>query len=812
MSLYGKLSPKARKVMEYAQQSAVDMQHRYFGTEHLLIGLVKEARDDVPSLPKHITQSTVKDTVSQLYAQQDEPVKALELTPKMKALIEKAVLFIQKSQSQNVTTPLMWKLLLEENSSVAVRILSVFGCDTQVLKEEAETSLKRKLSGEGDESSTLMRFGRDLTRMASDGLLDPVIGREKEIKRIVQILSRRKKNNPILIGEPGVGKSAVVEGLAMKMHKGEIPETLRDKKLVLLDVSSIVAGTKYRGEFEERMNGIVDEVRSRKDVMLFIDEIQMIVGAGRAEGSIDAAGILKPALARGEIQLIGATTINDYRKSIEKDSALSRRLQPVMVEEPSSEDSVLIIHGLKDKYEQHHKVKITDEAIEVAVKYSVRYINDRFLPDKAIDLIDEAASAKRIKAMDTPEYIKLMEEDVIKTGELKKAAIEKQEYEKAADIRDRERRLRGVLIKSRENWKKELEDNMLSINKDDIASVVSGWTGVPVNQMTREESERLLNLEKELHKRLVGQNEAVSAVSRALRRASAGMQDPKRPLGSFIFLGPTGVGKTELCKALAEAMFGDEEAIIRLDMSEYMEKHTVSRMVGSPPGYVGFEEGGQLTELVRRKPYSVVLFDEIEKAHPDVFNMLLQILEDGRLTDNMGKVTNFRNTIIVMTSNLGAQSIFSGRSVGFGVEAGELPDYDIMKQHVLDETKKQFKPEFINRLDEIIVFHALNTDEMKKIATIMLGKVQERLGAHSLSLSFGDELLEFIVKEGFNPKFGARPLRRAIQRLIEDPLSDYILSAQKSAACGEVCSIEAYMQDGKIAFRKAEEKEKTAVQ
>jgi ATP-dependent Clp protease ATP-binding subunit ClpC len=648
--------------------------------------------------------------------------------------------------------------------------------------------------------------------MASDGLLDPVIGREKEIKRIVQILSRRKKNNPILIGEPGVGKSAVVEGLAMKMHKGEIPETLRDKKLVLLDVSSIVAGTKYRGEFEERMNGIVDEVRSRKDVMLFIDEIQMIVGAGRAEGSIDAAGILKPALARGEIQLIGATTINDYRKSIEKDSALSRRLQPVMVEEPSSEDSVLIIHGLKDKYEQHHKVKITDEAIEVAVKYSVRYINDRFLPDKAIDLIDEAASAKRIKAMDTPEYIKLMEEDVIKTGELKKAAIEKQEYEKAADIRDRERRLRGVLIKSRENWKKELEDNMLSINKDDIASVVSGWTGVPVNQMTREESERLLNLEKELHKRLVGQNEAVSAVSRALRRASAGMQDPKRPLGSFIFLGPTGVGKTELCKALAEAMFGDEEAIIRLDMSEYMEKHTVSRMVGSPPGYVGFEEGGQLTELVRRKPYSVVLFDEIEKAHPDVFNMLLQILEDGRLTDNMGKVTNFRNTIIVMTSNLGAQSIFSGRSVGFGVEAGELPDYDIMKQHVLDETKKQFKPEFINRLDEIIVFHALNTDEMKKIATIMLGKVQERLGAHSLSLSFGDELLEFIVKEGFNPKFGARPLRRAIQRLIEDPLSDYILSAQKSAACGEVCSIEAYMQDGKIAFRKAEEKEKTAVQ
>jgi len=598
----------------------------------------------------------------------------------------------------------------------------------------------------------------------------------------------------------------------MKMHKGEIPETLQDKKLILLDVSSIVAGTKYRGEFEERMNGIVEEVRSRKDVMLFIDEIQMIVGAGRAEGSIDAAGILKPALARGEIQLIGATTINDYRKSIEKDSALSRRLQPVMVDEPSSEDSMLIIQGLRDKYEQHHKVKITDEAIEAAVKYSVRYINDRFLPDKAIDLIDEAASAKRIKAMDTPEYIKLMEEDVIKTGELKKAAIEKQEYEKAADIRDRERRLKGVLIKSKENWKKELEDNMLSIDKDDIASVVSGWTGVPVKQMTREESERLLNLEEELHRRLVGQNEAVSAVSRALRRASAGMQDPKRPLGSFIFLGPTGVGKTELCKALAESMFGDEEALIRLDMSEYMEKHTVSRMVGSPPGYVGFEEGGQLTELVRRKPYSVVLFDEIEKAHPDVFNMLLQILEDGRLTDNMGKVTSFRNTIIVMTSNLGAQSIFNARSVGFGVEAGELPDYDEMKQHVLDETKKQFKPEFINRLDEIIVFHALNHDEMKRIATIMLSKVQERLSTHSLSLSFGDELLEFIVKEGFDPKFGARPLRRAIQRLIEDPLSDYILSVKHSAAGGETCSIEAYIKDGKIAFRKLEEKEKAAVQ
>ncbi|MGI6215698.1 MAG: ATP-dependent Clp protease ATP-binding subunit, partial [Christensenellales bacterium] len=777
MSLYGKLNPKARKAMEFARQSAAAMRHKYLGTEHLLLGLIKEARSDVPSLPDHITQNAVRETVSQLYARQDEPVTALELTPKMKSLIEKSIMTIQKNNIQYVTTPLLWMLLLEEGGSVAGRILAVFGCDTQVIRDEAEMSLQREMSGENSEDDSLLaKYGRDLTQMASDGLLDPVIGREKEIHRIVQILSRRTKNNPILIGEPGVGKSAAVEGLAQLMHEGAVPDTLRGKKLISLDVSTIVAGTKYRGEFEERMNGIVDEVRSQDNVMLFIDEIQMIVGAGKAEGSIDAAGILKPALARGEIQLIGATTINDYRKSIEKDSALSRRLQPVMVEEPTKEDSILILKGLRPKYEEYHNVKITDESIEAAVDYSARYINDRFLPDKAIDLIDEASSAKKIQSLEVPENIKEIQQDIEEANSDKKAAIEKQDYEAAAKMRDKEQKLKADLLLAKEEWEKTGVKNHMSINKEDIADVVSRWTGVPVTQMTKAQSERLLNLENELHKRIIGQDEAVSAVSRALRRASAGMQSPKRPLGSFIFLGPTGVGKTELCRALGEAMFGDEDAVIRLDMSEYMEKHTVSRMVGSPPGYVGYDEGGQLTEAVRRKPYSVVLFDEVEKAHPDVFNMLLQILEDGRLTDNMGKTTNFRNTIIVLTSNLGAQAIFNSRAVGFGKDANALPDYETMRNHVLEETKKQFRPEFINRLDEIIVFHALSKDETKEIAKIMLSQVDERLALHGITIAYDEKVLDFLAEEGYDPKLGARPMRRAIQRLLEDPLSDYILA------------------------------------
>ncbi len=806
MSLYGKLSPKARKAMEFARQSAAAMRHKYLGTEHLLLGLIKEARSDVPSLPDHITQNAVRETVSQLYARQDEPVTALELTPKMKSLIEKSIMTIQKNHIQYVTTPLLWMLLLEEGGSVAGRILAVFGCDTQVLKEEAEMSLQREISGEEqEEDSLLAKYGRDLTQMASDGLLDPVIGREKEIHRIIQILSRRTKNNPILIGEPGVGKSAVVEGLAQLMHEESVPDTLRGKKLISLDVSTIVAGTKYRGEFEERMNGIVDEVRSQKNIMLFIDEIQMIVGAGKAEGSIDAAGILKPALARGEIQLIGATTINDYRKSIEKDSALSRRLQPVMVDEPSKEDSILILQGLRPKYEEYHNVKITDESIKAAVDYSARYINDRFLPDKAIDLIDEASSAKRIQSLEIPENIKEIQRRIEKAGNEKKNAIEKQDYEGAANIRDKEQKLKADLILAKEEWEKTGKKNQLSILDKDIADVVSRWTGVPVAQLTKAQSERLLNLENELHKRVIGQNEAVSAVSRALRRASAGMQSPKRPLGSFIFLGPTGVGKTELCRALGEAMFGDEDAVIRLDMSEYMEKHTVSRMVGSPPGYVGYDEGGQLTEAVRRKPYSVVLFDEVEKAHPDVFNMLLQILEDGRLTDNMGKTTNFRNTIIVLTSNLGAQTIFNSRSVGFGRDGNALPDYETMRDHVLEETKRQFRPEFINRLDEIIVFHALNKDEIKEIAKIMLKQVDERLALHDIKIEYDEKVLDFLAEEGYDPKLGARPMRRTIQRLLEDPLSDYILAGGKDK------NIKATMQEKKIAFEAEEEHEKENV-
>ena len=806
MPLYGKFNDKAQRALEYAQQTATGMKHKYFGTEHLLLGLLSEARDDVPAIPEHVTHRSIREAVMQLYVAEKEAPKSLELTPKMKKLMQNSVLHMQKNDLPAIPSSLLWSLLLEEQTSVAVRILSVYGCDIDALKDSADMTLmkdKTNPSQGEEERSALEKYGRDLTAMAASGSLDPVIGRQKEIDRIVQILSRRTKNNPVLIGEPGVGKSAVAEGLAQMIVDGGIPETLKDKRLISLDVGSIVAGTKYRGEFEERMKSILDEVRKDERIILFIDELQMIVGAGRAEGSIDAAGIMKPALARGELQCIGATTLNDYRKNIEKDTALSRRFQPVMVDEPTQDQSLQILRGLREKYEQYHHVRILDEALEAAVTLSARYVNERFLPDKAVDLMDEAASRVRIRSLSLPLDILDEEKELDSLLEEKRGAIEEQAYEKAASLRDTERQLRQDIHDKKLHWRQNREDNKTAVTQEEIALVVSSWTGVPVQQMTTQESSRLLHLEKELHERVIGQEEAVSAVSRAIRRARAGLQDPKRPLGSFIFLGPTGVGKTELCRALGEAMFGDEDSVIRLDMSEYMEKHTVSRMVGSPPGYVGYEEGGQLTEAVRRKPYSVVLFDEIEKAHPDVFNMLLQILEDGRLTDNVGRITSFRNTIIVLTSNAGAPAIAGGRSMGFGSQSGNALDYEDMQARVLDETKRVFKPEFINRLDEIIVFHPLSTVEINAIAGLMLDKVAQRLKEQNIYLTYDDDVKTYLAKEGYDPKYGARPLRRAIQRKLEDALSDTIIAGETRAED----TVTAYMQDGTIHFRNVNKKE-----
>lgn len=802
MPQFGKFDAHAQRVMEYAQQTAVSMKHIYFGTEHLLLALLKEARDDVRSLPDSLTVNALRENVQQLYVAEKEEPRSLEVTPKLRALLEHAVSYVQQHRLPGVTSALLWSLLLTERSSVAVRLLAVYGADIDALKDEADGKLRRQRENPeaGDEdSSMLLRHGRDLTQLAAEGKLDPVIGREKEIARLMQILSRRTKNNPVLIGEPGVGKSAVAEGLAQRIESGRVPESLKGKKLISLDIGSLVAGTKYRGEFEERMKGILDEVRGRSDLLLFIDEIQMIVGAGKAEGSIDAAGILKPALARGELQCIGATTLNDYRKNIEKDTALSRRFQPVMVEEPTKEESVQILKGLRARYEEHHHVVISDEAIEAAVSLSARYIADRFLPDKAVDLMDEAASAKRMQEEKVPAPLGEIKSELDSLLAQKHQAIEEQAYEKAASLRDSERELRQRLHDASAAWRREREENKAVISAEDIAVVVAGWTGIPVQQMTTAESQRLLRLEEELHRRVIGQDEAVSAVSRAIRRARAGLKDPRRPMGSFIFLGPTGVGKTELCRALGQALFGDEDAVIRLDMSEYMEKHTVSRMVGSPPGYVGFEEGGQLTEAVRRKPYSVVLFDEVEKAHPDVFNMLLQILEDGRLTDNVGRVTNFQNTIIVLTSNAGAQAIAESRSMGFGREDNSAIAYTDMRDRVLEEVKRVFKPEFINRLDEMIVFHPLTDQEIQRIAALMVSEVAQRLAERDITIEYDDAVVAHLARAGYDPKYGARPLRRAIQRELEDALSDAILSGR--AARGVMRAV---LRDGAIQIEETE--------
>ncbi len=806
MNFYDSFTKGAQRVLVIAQEEARRMGHNYVGTEHILLGTVKEESSVSSLLEKlGVTYERVCDEIEELVGMGDFNFsEAFGYTPRTKRVLEMSREEAAKLQQNYVGVEHILLALLLEREGVANRILRDIGVDTQQLYQRmmaaTTEALKRRGQQPGDASQegsssgsanpsagqesapTLMQYGRDLTAAARAGELDPVIGRSEEIERIIQILSRRTKNNPVLIGEPGVGKSAVAEGLAQKIAEGNVPELLRGKRIVSLDLAGMLAGAKYRGEFEERMKNVMDELKRDRSIILFIDELHTLIGAGAAEGAIDAANILKPALARGEIQCIGATTIDEYRKHIEKDAALERRFQPVQVGEPSKEEAVAILKGLRDRYEAHHKVRITDEAIEAAVQLSDRYITDRYLPDKAIDLIDEAASRVRIRSYTTPPDMKELEAKIQQLNKEKEEAIAHQNFERAAQIRDEERAIRADMEAQRKAWEDRRSTAQRQVGAEEVAQIVASWTHIPVTQLTQDESDRLLHLEETLHQRVVGQDEAVSAVSRAIRRARAGLKDVHRPIGSFLFLGPTGVGKTELCKALAEAMFGDESALVRIDMSEYMEKFSVSRMIGSPPGYVGHDEGGQLTEAVRRKPYSVVLFDEIEKAHPDVFNILLQVLEDGRLTDSTGRTVDFRNTICVMTSNVGAADVEkNSRALGFSSTGkGEMSarSYERMKESMLEELKRTFRPEFLNRVDELIVFHPLDEENILRIAGLMVGSVAQRLKERGIALSWDDNVLQYLAKEGFDPTYGARPLRRAIQRMVEDDLSEEILSGR----------------------------------
>ncbi len=813
MAIFGRFTQRAQRAVAAAQQAAVLLHQPYVGTEHILLGLLKEPGPVVADvLPADVNYDTVLERVRALLGEGNvQSGGMLELTPRSKKILESSIMESRKLHHSFVGTEHFWLALLKEGEGVAVSLLRSMGVDTQAMQQKIlEALVKSQPDGgedvsapEGEEGkaegSVLEKYSRDLTKAAQDGELDPVIGRSTEIERIMQIMSRRTKNNPVLIGEPGVGKSAVVEGLPQMIVAGKVPETLTGKRILSLDLGSMIAGSKYRGEFEERLKDTIKDVKKQGNVILFIDEFHTLVGAGKAEGSMDAANILKPALARGELQCIGATTLDEYRKNIEKDAALERRFQPVKVGEPTPEEALAILKGLRDRYEAHHKVKITDEALQAAVSLSDRYISDRFLPDKAIDLMDEAASRVRLHSFTAPPDVKEQEDRLKALQNEKKEAIAHQDFEKAASLRDEERKLRQDIAQKRAAWEERKNNSHDVVTEEDIAQIVASWTGVPVKKMTEDESQRLLHMEELLHKRVVGQDEAISAVSRALRRARAGLQDPKRPIGSFIFLGPTGVGKTELCRALGEVMFDDENALIRIDMSEYMEKHSVSRLVGSPPGYVGYEEGGQLTQKVRNKPYSVVLFDEVEKAHPDVFNILLQILDDGRLTDSNGRVVNFKNTIIVMTSNAGASTITSKRSLGFGGSVETTRDYEAMKERVMAEVKDTFRPEFINRIDDLIVFHALEPDDIRRIAGLMLGSVSKRLAQRGMKLSYGDDVIALLAEEGYDPNYGARPLRRTIQRSVEDALSEEIIAGK--IALGD--QVQLYVDDNKhIAFRK----------
>jgi len=786
---------KANTALNLAIEAAEDMGHTYIGSEHLLLGLCKENSGVAHAAlsDSGVTAEKVEELIRAGSGEGNSSTSLTpdDFTPRTKRVMQNAVMYSARTGSGYVGTEHLLVALISDRDSYAIRYLSELGADPRTIANAlgermgngGDNGYEPAPGGErakGDGSTkTLDSFSRDLTAAAKKGEIDPVIGREEEIKRIIQILSRRTKNNPCLIGEPGVGKTAIAEGLALKIAEGQLPEHLRDKRVVALDLTGMLAGTKYRGEFEERIKNAIDEVKQSKDVILFIDELHTIIGAGSAEGSADAANILKPSLARGDFQVIGATTLEEYRKYIEKDAALERRFQPVTVGEPNEEDAIAILKGLRDRYEAHHKVKISDEAIDAAVKLSSRYIADRFLPDKAIDLIDEAASKVRLSALTYPEEIKELEETYDKLEQEKTAAVSEQDFERAAALRDEQKNVKESLEKAKNEWQERSKEHSGEVSAQDIAAIVSSWTKIPVVELTREESDRLLNMEKILHERVVGQDEAVSAVSRAIRRGRVGIKDPKRPTGSFIFLGPTGVGKTELCKALAQAMFGDENAMLRLDMSEYMEKHAVSRLVGSPPGYVGYDEGGQLTEAVRRKPYSVVLFDEIEKAHPDVFNMLLQILEDGRLTDSQGRTVDFKNTVIIMTSNVGARRISEKQTaLGFdGKETDGAQDVNV-RDLVMGELKQVFRPEFLNRVDDIIVFNKLTKDEIKEIAAKMLETLTKRLDSLGVKISFTDKAIEKIADEGFDDTYGARPLRRAITTNIEDKLSERMLESE----------------------------------
>ena len=805
MYRFNSFTTKANEVLNLAIKSAETYGHNYIGTEHILIGLLS-TDSTVPALTNNgVTYEGVDRLIrEEIGVGNPTSLTPDDFTPRAKRIIEISFQIARTMRNSYVSVEHILAALLKEEDSYAVKFINELGTDSQRILDDLITDLSSNSYDSNQQSGskkkgksktpTLDEFGKNLTELAKQGKIDPVIGREKEIKRVIQILSRRNKNNPCLIGEPGVGKTAIAEGLALKIVNGEVPEMLANKTIYSLDLTSMVAGTKYRGDFEERIKKAMDEVKDNKDVILFIDEIHNIMGAGAAEGAVDAANILKPSLARGEIQVIGATTISEYRKNIEKDAALERRFQPVTVGEPTEEETVEILKGLRDKYEAHHKVKITDEAIDSAVKLSSRYINDRFLPDKAIDLIDEAASVVRLNAYTLPQNLKDMEDEIKRLNAEKQDAVNNQKFEDAAKFRDKANELTKLLDDEKSKWRNSSNHDVKAVSSDEIAQVVSSWTGVPVSQLTKEESERLLNMENILHERIVGQDKAVSAISKAIRRGRVGLKNPNRPIGSFIFLGPTGVGKTELCKSLAEAMFGDENAIIKLDMSEYMEKHTVSKLIGAPPGYVGFDEGGQLTEKIRRKPYSVVLFDEIEKAHPDVFNMLLQILEDGVLTDSQGRKVSFKNAIIIMTSNVGASKITDEKlALGFVQEDGKKLSIEDL---VMPDLKKTFKPEFLNRLDDIIVFNQLEQSDIEEIAKRMLKSLQKRTHDLGIELDFTDAAITELAKEGFDKTYGARPLRRAIQSKIEDKLSELILD--KTIGEGSKCTVD--FADGEFQF------------
>lgn len=787
--MFERFTQRAQRVMELAAEEAKLLSHPILGTEHILLGLIRENEGIGAKVLMNLglDLNLVRKSVTSLVSPGREKTKNIGLTPRVKKVLELANDEAQKWGVNYVGTEHLLLGIVREEEGIAAQVLSDLGVTTDSVRKQVlnllgggPAGLNGNISGKSgsaDKAKTpsLDEYGRDLTQHAKGGKIDPVIGRKKEIERVIQVLSRRTKNNPVLIGDPGVGKTAIIEGLAQQIEKGQVPETIKDKRVIALDMAALIAGSKYRGDFEERLKKVMEEIKSNGNIILFIDEMHTLIGAGAAEGAIDASNILKPALARGELQAVGATTLDEFRKHVEKDPALERRFQPIMVEEPTKEETLAILEGLRDLYEAHHRVKITDEALKMAVDLSSQYISDRFQPDKSIDLIDEAASKVRLSVFTSPPDVREIEQKIESLNKEKEAAIIAQEYEKAAELRDAEQSTKKELEKLKALWDQEKMNDSQYVTGEEIAQIVSSWTGIPVQRLAEEESSRLLKMEDILHKRVIGQDEAIKAVAKAIRRARAGLKDPKRPIGSFIFSGPTGVGKTELAKALAEVLFGDEDSIIRLDMSEYMEKHTVARLFGAPPGYVGHDEGGQLTEAVRRKPYSVILLDEIEKAHSDVFNALLQVLEDGRLTDSKGRTVDFRNTVIIMTSNIGVSGIRKEATVGFVTGDDEKDKYERMKNKILDEIKRGFRPEFINRVDDIIVFHSLNEEHLKEIVTLMLDNMTKRLKEQGVEVEITNETKALIIKNGYNLSYGARPLRRSIQRLIEDRLSEEML-------------------------------------